>query len=233
MPYFEDIRVAAAAPMIQFAYSSEGFHKINGFACFSNDFNQILNRIEVSTNALNFIHCGGTPSHPFNLREEITSIQYALLRIESLQYDFHESKVLRICHYGLLLYLVSLSLLNGVPNWASICDILAGHLRDALQDNLDINEISPEFRLWLGLLIFTMARDETNKLWARREFATTRDSSLLDRQEDAKTALATFFWVDKIHGPSLDELWNEKLGNGPLNRVSRHLGNGESIGGGP
>ena len=214
-PFFEEVGMfAIPSPIIQSTiYSSKGFHKINNLVPLSDDFNLIIRRVEGSTAALNLVHCGGTPIHPSDLRDEITSIQHALLHIDSSQYDFHESKVQHLCRYGLLLYLVSLSRLNGLPNGSSICEMVGGHLRDALQNNVDGNGTSQELRLWLVLIVFTMVCDETNRSWTKREFTSIVLDSGLYRQEDVRAALVTFFWVEKIHKPCFDELWNETLGS--------------------
>jgi len=222
-PFFEEVGVSAiTSPIIRSTvYSSKGFQKSNSLVPFSNDFNLILHRVEGSTNALNLIHCGGTPIHPLDLRMEITSSQYALLHMDSSQHNFHESKVQRICRYGLLLYLVSLLLLNGLPNGASICEMVAGHLIEALQNNGDGNGTSQELRLWLVLTVFTMVWDDMNRSWAKREFTSIVLDYGLYKQEDVRAVLVTFFWVERIHRPTFDELWNETLGSKGYKNVSR------------
>jgi len=214
-PFFEDVRASAiTSPTIRSnSYSSKGFYKINSFIPFSNEFNLILHRIEDSTIALNLIHCGGTSIRPLNLREEITSIQYALLRTGSSQSRFHETKIQCICRQGLLLYLVSLSLLNGLPNRSSVCETAAGHLKDELQNNVSENGVRQELRLWLVLVIFTMVCDETQRSWARREFASIVLDSGFHREDAVRPMLMSFFWVERIHRPRFDELWNETSGS--------------------
>ena len=83
---------------------------------------QILRRVEDSTDALNVLRSGNTLTPPLDLRDELTSIQYALLRMESSRHDLNEPKVQRICRQGLLLYLSTI--LNGLPSIASTFDML-------------------------------------------------------------------------------------------------------------
>jgi hypothetical protein len=209
-PFFDDIGVPAVMTQIQCTYTSEGFYEINSLAPFSDEFIQILRRIENSTDALNVLR-GGSTLTPLDLRDELTSIQYALLRIESSRHDLNESKVQHICRQGLLLY--SATILNGLPSTASNFDMLGANLVVALQDTFGENRITQGLRLWLALLITTIVCDETSKSWARREFATIFQSSFAHKQEHAKAQLERFFWVDRIHGPRLDELWKKALGN--------------------
>jgi len=65
--------------------------------------------------------------------------------------------------------------------------------------------------LWLVLTIFTMVCNDTNRSWAKREFTSIVLDSGLYRQEDMRAVLVTFFWVERIHKPNFDELWNETL----------------------
>jgi hypothetical protein len=209
--FFDDVVVSTVTPQIWRAYTSEGFHEINNLVHFSNEFIQILRRVEDSTDALNALRGRNTLTPPLDIRDELTSIQYALLRMESARHDLSEPKIQRLCRQGILLYLATI--LNGLPSMASNFDMLGANLVVALQDPFGESEVTQGLRLWLALIIATIVCDETSKSWARREFATIALNSFPRRHEDVKAQLETFFWVNRIHGPRLDELWNRTLGN--------------------
>ncbi|KAE9372736.1 hypothetical protein N431DRAFT_457430 [Stipitochalara longipes BDJ] len=210
-PFFDHLGVSAVTPQIWGAYTSAGFHEINNLVHFTNEFIQILRRVEESTDALNALSGRNTLTPPLDIRDELTSIQYALLRMESSQNDLSEPRIQNLCRKGLLLYLATL--LNGLPSMASNFDMLGANLVVALQDSLGESGVTQGLRLWLALIIATIVCDETSKSWARREFATIVLNSSPRRYEDVKAQLETLFWVNKIHGPRLDGLWNRTLGN--------------------
>jgi hypothetical protein len=210
-PFFDDVSCYAIGPQIRCAYTSKGFHEINSLVHFSEEFIQILCRIEDSTYALNVLSDGTTLTSPLDVRDELTSIQYALLRVEPGQHDSNEPKIQHICRQGLLLYLATI--LNGLPSTASNFDILGTNLVVALQETLGENGMTQGLRLWLALIIVMIVRDETSNLWAQREFATTVLNSFPQSTEQVKAKLETFFWVEKIHGRKLDELWSKTMGN--------------------
>jgi len=91
--------------------------------------------------------------------------------------------------------------------------MLGANLVVALQAPFGEIEVTQGLRLWLAIIIATIVGDQTSKSWARREFATIASKSFPHRFEDVKARLETFFWVNRIHGPILDELWNRTLGN--------------------
>lgn len=72
--------------------------------------------IEDSTIALNSIHAGDMPTTWLDLRDELISIKYALLRMEHSQHN-----AAHICWLGLLLYLVTI--LDNLLLGASLCDV--------------------------------------------------------------------------------------------------------------
>ena len=210
-PFFDDVGISVVIPRIRCVYKSEGFHKIDKLVHFSNEFTQILRRVEDSTDMLRLLRGENGPTFPLDLRDEFTSIQYALLRMESSAYDWNMPRLQRICLQGLLLYLATI--LNGLPSIASNFDMLGANLVIALQDLFGENEETQGLRLWLAVIIATIVYDKTSQLWAQREFATIILRSFSRRQEYVKAQLETFLWVDRIHGPSLDILWNKALGS--------------------
>jgi hypothetical protein len=131
--------------------------------------------------------------------------------MESSRYHISEPKIQRLCRQGLLLYLATV--LNGLPSIASNFDMLGANIVVGLQDLASESEVTQGLRLWLALIIATIVCDEMSKSWARREFATIVSNSSPRRKEDVKARLETFFWVNDIHGPRLDELWNRSFGN--------------------
>jgi len=210
-PFFDDVGVSAVIPQIWNTYTSKGFHEINNLVHFSSEFIHILRRVEDSTNALNELRGGHTLTPPFDIRDELTSIQYALLRMESSRHDLSEPKPQQLCRQGLLLYLATI--LYGLPSMASNFNMLGANLVVALQAPFGEIQVTQGLRLWLALIITEIVCNQTSKSWARSEFATIVSTSFPRRFEDVKARLETFFWVHRIHGPRLDELWNRKLGN--------------------
>lgn len=208
-PFFDEVGVSTVTTKDSYAYISKGFHEINNHVHFSNAFNQILRRVEDSTDALNMLR-GGNTLCPLDLRDELTSIQYALLCMECSEHVLNESKVQRICRQGLLLYLATV--LNGLPSIASNFDMIGANLVAALQHTFDETGLIQGLRLWLVLIIAIIVCDKTSKSWAQREFATIIRSSFPHKQEEVKARLETFFWVEKIHGSRLYELWNKTFG---------------------
>ena len=196
-------------PQIRRPYTSEGFHGIDSFVHFGDDFVEILSRIDDSTSALNALTGGHTATPPLDLRDELASIQYALLRMVPRQHDLNQPKLQRICRQGLLLFLATI--LNGLPSITSSFDLLGANLVSALQDTSYKHKVPQGLRLWLVLIISIIVYDNTSKSWAKKVFASIVLNSFPQRQEDLKAQLKTFFWVERIHGPRLDELWREHL----------------------
>ena len=207
-PYF-DVDVTLVIPETQSTYFSKGFRNINDLYLLGNDFNSILRKVEDATIALNRIHVGDMTVNPFDLRDELTSTQYVLLRLECSRHNVHESDAEHLCRLGLLLYLVTI--LNDLLPGASTCDMLATRLRAEL-DSMSEERITPEFRWWLVLLVGGIAADDANKAWAKRAFEEIiSHPSVTYRRENAKAVLTKFFWVEKIHGEKFNKLWTEAL----------------------
>lgn len=210
-PYFEpiDLCVIGLDIQSQSIYESKGFQKVNGLVHFRNDFNWVLCKIEDATRALNSIHIGDTTTNPLDLRDELTSMQYVLLRMELARHSVYEHKAERICRLGVLLYLVTI--LNDLLPGASTCNMFATTLRVELGNMIEERTITPEFRWWVVLLIGGIVSDEVNKLWAKNAFERIILDSPLSTRHDIKETLAQFFWVEKIHGEKFAKLWDEAL----------------------
>lgn len=211
-PYFDDLDLSLPIRDAQITCTSEGFRKLNHFFHLKRDLNFILRKVEDATIALNHIHMGDMIMNPLDLREELTTIQYILLRTELSRHTSHESDTEHLCRLSLLLYLVTI--LNDLLPGASKCDMLAETVRTML-DGVPGERIIPEFRWWLVLLIGVIAVEEANKSWAKRAFEGIASHPYVSyRRESAKVPITKFFWVEKIHGEKFDKLWAEALGVG-------------------
>lgn len=145
--------------------------------------------------------------HPLTLREDIVSLQYALLSSESEQADSTcDNPVQELLRLSLLMYLVTI--LNELPAGLSICDMLGGRVQSSLQNIQLHNELTSEFRLWI---IFTGA-SIVGSSPIKGYFLTSAIEVIrklgLSKWEEAKEAFRSFFWVEKIHEAAFRPLWD-------------------------
>lgn len=208
-PFFEDFRPPISVLGTAGRKFSKGFRQIAGQTNFTNDFSQILSRIECATLALNMLHSGDKTVNPFNIRDELTLVQYDMLRMARSRCRIQESEIERICRLGLLMYLISI--FHDLPPTASPCDKIALNLRAALGDESQ-SLVSRGLRWWLSLLIGTLACNEGNKLWAEMEFRDIfKRGSMPFEKENVRTEMSSFLWVDKIHEKALDRMWGRAI----------------------
>lgn len=140
--------------------------------------------------------------HPLDIREQIISLQYALLSTPPLS-GVHE--VLRL---SLLLYLVTLAN-EPFPGTAN-CAILGQSLQDLLCKEEKGEGISSGFRLWVCFLAAAAGRGSVRGWFVVEAGQTARDLGW--RTWDVvEKVLKGFFWVEGIHDVRLRELWGEMM----------------------
>lgn len=174
---------------------------------FHNELVQILYRIENANKALIVFRDTGISTAPLSLRDELTSIQYALLRIKK---TYNEPELHCICRQALLLYLATL--LNGLLSTSSNLDTLGASIRLGLENDSAEGRkgVTQRLRLWIAVLIAIIVGDPASQLWARKELASIAVNSRFSNKTIVKDILRTFFWVDSIHGSRFDILWEQE-----------------------
>ncbi|RDW63418.1 hypothetical protein BP6252_10963 [Coleophoma cylindrospora] len=207
-PYFQDFRPHSLGLETPYTYSSIGFNKLNNIFQFTREFNQILHEVEQSTFALNRVHFGDTQASPLDLRYELTSIQYWLLRLQQSPCTSRRSKIENMTCLGLQLYLITI--LNDLPPEALSCDNLVTNLKTALDDP-DLADLPLGFRCWVLFLMGILVCDTSQKFWTIRTFASLVLQPGPHANKVLESELVTFFWVGKVHDISFTKFWSEVM----------------------
>ncbi|KAH8647648.1 hypothetical protein BX600DRAFT_475683 [Xylariales sp. PMI_506] len=203
-PYFEHlqppINVLEAEEQVQFA--STWVHLINTQACFSHCFMQVIHRVDCATKALNMLHCGDKSIDAVRLRDELTLVQYAVLRMARSPHQVSDVGIQRICRLGLLLYLFTIS--NDLPSGVSTCDMIAKSLISNIETYSMGNILPCNFLWWLAFMVVTLADKEENRRWAKEVIEKSMRVNGRVGREHIKVHISALPWVERIHGESFD-----------------------------
>ena len=166
---------------------------------------KIIRQLHDVTVNMNLLQLKTADFHPLTLREDITSLQYALLSFafqadNGLQDLINET--VRLTH---LMYLVTL-LDEAIPG-TSICDGLGRKLSSCL-GKLSAREVfTDEFLLWTAFCAASMVMSKQNLADFHKLAIESKKGSQISSWDEAEVALRSFFWLDKIHGKTFRRVW--------------------------
>lgn len=192
---------------------SDELRHILELGTFDENLTEILAELEHMTSALN-----NTAMNLPMIHRTITPIQFHLLSIQSAGYVNSENSALQeLCCIGALVYLKTVYDYH-------LCLQFRGRAAGALMDGamvqkmkscLDIadSNTAPTRTLFLAVIFLAGAAvgGTKDRVWFVARLAKAIMELQICSWEDAKSSLATFLWVDKIHEIPCRELWEEAL----------------------
>jgi len=154
---------------------------------------------------VNLLHLKTADIHPLSLREDITSLQYALLCFDFNSNDEALHLVNRVAQLGHLVYLVTI-LDEGFPG-TSTCDNLAQTLASYLERLPPRILFTDEFLLWISFCAASTASE--GKIQTDLQILANgyKKGLSIFSWDDAEVIFKSFFWVDKIHGITFRRVW--------------------------
>lgn len=140
------------------------------------------------------------------VREEITSLQYALLLFSTGRSDAPGDLVHEVLRLILLVYLITI--LNEGPLGPPIYNMLVVELADSLKKfNLD-DHLEPAFLLWITFIAASIDQNAQTREYFNSCSTKVLSGLGISSWEGAEMVFQSFFWVDKIHSSSFSQVWD-------------------------
>jgi len=166
---------------------------------------KITRQVHEITLNMNLIHLKTADIHPLSLREDITSLQYALLSLDFQSDDGPHQLINRTVQLAYLIYLVTI-LDEALPG-GSICDGLGRRLASCLEKLPPRDLFTDEFLLWVAFCAASIVINVPSRTIFQELAIRCREGLRLISWDDAEATFRSFFWIEKIHGKSFRRVW--------------------------
>ncbi|KAG9241669.1 hypothetical protein BJ878DRAFT_545019 [Calycina marina] len=172
---------------------------------------RISRQIHEVTMNMNAVHQKSASCHRLTIREDITTLQYALLALDFRNVEECEGRISDVLRPAYLMYLVTL-LDEALPG-TSICDGL-GRKLVAQMEALPLRAIwTSEFLLWVASSAASMVRDEGKGCFLVLAASCTEDLGIND-WEETEAVSRDFYWIDKTQTLLMSSTSESNIRNG-------------------
>ncbi|OBT82419.1 hypothetical protein VE02_09391 [Pseudogymnoascus sp. 03VT05] len=142
---------------------------------------------------------------PYVFLDTIILLGYRLLQVSPLSGPRPFSNLENAVHVGLAVFIRTL--LRGLSMKVSNVPLVSDLARSVAQDHVCREQVDKEVILWILFIGRASAFEEADDEWFFPKMAETTRSLGIDSWEGVSRVLATFPWVNDIHGKSSQALW--------------------------